>query len=253
MIDITQISAEPPEKFSKDKVKKKFKKLVERIGELAALMYAQRKYSLLVVFQGMDASGKDGSTRVVFQDCPPYLVSTKSFKKPTDEEYAHDFLWRAHKATPEKGTIKVFNRSHYEDVLIQRVHKWVDEDRVAVRMKAINAFEELLEKDNDTIVLKFCLHLTPDRQLEKLQERIDVPEKNWKHNDGDWEEREHWAAYMRCYNDVINTCNAVPWHIIPANAQWYRNYCIAKVIVETLEQLDMEYPALDSEKFKAKH
>ncbi len=244
MIKIADISSKPPKGAKKGDYKKKFEKLTERIGELQYKLRAQEKYSLLVIFQGMDSSGKDGTTRKVFAEVPPYGIGVKGFGKPTDEEFAHDFLWRVHKVTPAKGMIQVFNRSHYEDILIQRVHKWIDEKRVDARIKAINAFEELLEADNNTIVLKFFLHLSFDHQETKLQDRIDTPEKNWKHNDGDWEERKHWDEYMRCYDEVFNRCNSIPWNIIPADEQWYRNFLVAEKVVEALEALPLEFPLL---------
>lgn len=249
MIDIKTISAKPPEGAKKKEHKKKFEKMVERITELQNILYAQEKHSLLVVLQGMDSSGKDGTTRKVFGPIPAYAIGLKSFKKPTDEEFSHDFLWRVHKEMPAKGMIKIFNRSHYEDILIQRVHKWISEERVDNRIEAINALEKLVQFDNNTTILKFYLHLSHERQGEKLQERLDVPEKNWKHNDGDWKEREHWDAYMECYNDVFNRCNSPAWHIIPSDDQWYRNYCVAKIVLETLEAMDLKFPELESELF----
>ena len=167
------------------------------------------------------------------------------FKQPSSQELAHDFLWRVHKRAPAKGMIQIFNRSHYEDVLIQRVHQWISEERVDQRIEAINAFEKLLTFDNNTVIFKFYLHLSYDQQAIELQERIDEREKNWKHNPNDWKEREHWDEYMRCYEDVINRCNAVPWTIVPVDKRWYRNYIVAKTIVEKLESLNMEYPELE--------
>ncbi len=251
MTKLNKISTTAPDELSKKEVKKEFNNLCERIGELQNLMYAGGKHSLLVVLQGMDSSGKDGVTRNVFKDCAPYAISVKAFKKPSKEEMGHDFLWRVHQAAPEKGQFVVFNRSHYEDVLIQRVHGWIDEDRVKVRFRAINAFEELLKEDNNTTILKFYLHLSKDRQIEKLRERITEPTKNWKHNDGDWEQRKHWDQYMDCYEDVLDNCNHIPWEIIPADNQWYRNYLIAKKICATLEALNMEFPRLDEDEITA--
>ena len=160
----------------------------------------------------MDASGKDGAASNVFKECHPSGINVYSFKKPTEEEFAHDFLWRVHKQAPAKGMIQIFNRSQYEDVLIQRVHKWIDEETVDRRIKAINAFEELLTFDNSTIIFKFYLHLSKEQQAIELRERIDEKEKHWKHNDNDWKEREHWEEYMRCYEDVINR-SSIPWII----------------------------------------
>jgi len=169
---------------------------------------------------------------------------TYSFKKPTEEEFAHDFLWRIHKIVPGKGQIAIFNRSHYEDVLIQRVHSWISEEQVEKRMNSINAFEELLQYDNNTLIMKFFLHISYDQQTEELQERIDEPEKHYKHNAGDWEERKHWDKYMSCYEDVLNN-SKIPWHIVPVDSRWYRDYVISKTLVEALEGLGMEYPDLE--------
>ena len=243
MIKLSEISSRAPEKFTKDETKEKTKELAKEIGDLQRMMYAEGKHSLLIVFQGMDASGKDGATRKVFSKCSPTGINAYSFKKPTDLEFAHDFLWRVHQQVPQKGYVQVFNRSHYEDVLIQRVHKWIDENRVTKRIEAINAFENLIQFDNKTTILKFYMHISPERQLEKLQERIDEPAKNWKHNDGDWEERKHWDEYMRCYQDVINR-STIPWIIAPVDQRWYRDYFIATKVLEALNGMKMILPTL---------
>jgi len=248
MIKLSELSTRAPEDLLKKEVEKGTNDLYKRIGELHEMMMAGKKHSLLVVFQGMDASGKDGLTKRIFRYCSAVGVNAKGFKKPTDEEFAHDFLWRIHKHAPAKGTVQVFNRSHYEDILIQRVHGWIDEERVNVRINAINAFEDLLQKDNGTTVLKFYLHLSPERQLEKLQERLDLPRKNYKHNDGDWKERQLWDKYMECYEDAINRCNAAPWYIVPADQRWYRNFYVAQTVLKTLEDMNLEYPLLDKSK-----
>lgn len=245
MIKLSEISTLPPEHISKKDLEKETDKLTERLGELQELLFAEQKHSVLVIFQGMDASGKDGAVRNVFKDCSYNGINVYSFKKPTDEEFAHDFLWRVHQRAPAKGMIQIFNRSHYEDVLIQRVHKWISEERVDLRIDAINAFEKLLGFDNNTVIFKFYLHLSYDQQKIELQQRIDEREKNWKHNPNDWKEREHWDEYMRCYEDVINRCNAVPWTIVPVDKRWYRNYIVSKTIVEKLESLNMEFPKLE--------
>ncbi len=243
-IKISKLPSTPPKGTDEKKVRKACKDIYKEIGELHYNLVAQRKHSVLVIFQGMDATGKDGSTKNVFSECSPIGLGVKSFKKPTEEEFAHDFLWRVHKEVPAKGEIRIFNRSHYEDVLIQRVHKWIDEDTVDERFKAINAFERNLIKDNGTTILKFFLNISPERQLEKLQERIDDPEKNWKHNDGDWEQRKHWDTYMGCYEDVLNR-SEVPWHIVPVDSRWYRNYYIARIVLEALQALDITLPTID--------
>jgi PPK2 family polyphosphate:nucleotide phosphotransferase len=246
MIKLSEISTRAPENLKKSQVKKDTAAIVKKIGDLQRIMYAEKKHSLLVVFQGMDASGKDGSTRKVFRDCSPTGINAYPFKKPTDEEFAHDFLWRVHEQTPEKGFIQIFNRSHYEDILIQRVHKWISEEHVQKRMEAINAFEELLHFDNRTTIMKFYMHLSPERQKEKLQERIDDPTKNWKHNDADWKEAKLWNDYMRCYEDAINW-SKIPWIIAPVDQRWYRDYFIAKKVLAKLKSFDMKLPTLPKE------
>ncbi len=249
MIQLSKIPTKAPKGIDKDDIKKETKKMAERIADLQYVMMAEKKQSLLVIFQGMDSSGKDGATKNVFGECGPAGVNVVSFKKPTEEEFAHDFLWRVHKHAPAKGMITIFNRSHYEDVLIQRVHGWINKKRVDNRIDAINAFEELLQFDNNTTILKFYLHLSKKRQEEKLQERLDLPRKNWKHNDADWEERKHWTKYMRCYQDVINR-STIPWHVVPVDDRWYRNYCIAKIVLKTMEGFKCKFPPLETERFK---
>jgi len=246
MIKLSDIPTSAPDNVNEKDIRKKTSKIAKKIEDLQSIMYAEGKHSLLVVFQGMDSSGKDGATRETFKYCSPSGVSAYSFKKPTDEEFGHDFLWRISKQAPQKGQIKVFIRSHYEDVLIQRVHGWIDEKRVSKRIDAINAWEDLLQFDNNTTVLKFYMHLSKDRQLEKLTERIEVPRKQFKHNDSDWEERNHWDKYRAAYEDVINR-STTPWIIAPVDQRWYRNYFIAKKVLETLEGMNLEYPKLKTE------
>ena len=245
---LSKISTKPPKGTNKSETKGKFREMSREIGDLQHKLYAEDKRSMLVVFQGMDASGKDGATRKVFRFCSPSGIDAHAFRKPSDEEFAHDFLWRVHKLTPAKGQIAIFNRSHYEDILIQRVHKWIDEDHVDKRIKAINAFEQLLIDDNETTILKFYMHISEERQKEKLQERIDRPEKNWKHNDRDWEERKHWKEYMRCYEEVLSRCNVVPWEIVPADSRWYRDFYVARKVLEVMRNMDIQLPVLPSEK-----
>ena len=247
MIDLSKISTRAPKGLDKDEIKKETWMIAEEIGALAEVMKAEKKNSLLIVFQGMDSSGKDGATEHVFGATSPSHVSVKGFKKPTDEEFAHDFLWRVTKEAPAKGMIKVFVRSHYEDILIQRVHKWIDEDRVSQRINAINCWENILIQDNNTTVLKFYMHLSHEKQGEKLQERIDRPEKNWKHNPGDWEERKLWDKYRWAYEEVINR-SSVPWIIAPVDQRWYRNYFIATKVLEAMKAMNMKSPTIEDGK-----
>lgn len=241
MIKLSEISTRSPESLSKKEAKKVTKENCKRIGELQHILYAEEKHSVLVILQGMDASGKDGAVRNVFRYCSPTGIDVYGFKKPTEEEFEHDFLWRVHKKVPKKGMVQIFNRSHYEDILIQRVHKWIDEVKVEKRMAAINAFEELLQFDNNTVIFKFYMHLSQDQQKLELKERLEDPSKYWKHNPGDWEEAKLWDEYMKCYEYAINN-STVPWHIIPVDQRWYRDYLISKIMVETLEKLNMKLP-----------
>ncbi len=243
-INLNSISTNPSKEINKAKTKKETELLKEKIADLAHTLMAEKQQAILLVLQGMDSSGKDGATKKVFSKCSPHVVKAFPFKKPTDEEFAHDFLWRAHKRAPAKGEIVIWTRSHYEDILIQRVHNWIDQDTVEARMDAINDFEDLLLKHNNTQIIKCYLHLSPERQLEKLQERIDIPEKNWKHNDGDWEERKHWKSYRSAYEYAINK-SKIPWHIVPVDRRWYRDYCVATIVYDTLKSMNPQYPILD--------
>ncbi len=246
-IKLADISTLPPKDVEEEAIREKTKKLVDKIGKLHHKLVASKKHAVLVIFQGMDASGKDGAVKNVFQECFLNGICLHSFKKPSEEEMAHDFLWRIHQHVPPKGMVHIFNRSHYEDVLIQRVHKWIDEERVDKRIAAINAFEELLAFDNNTVVLKFYLHLSYEQQELELQERIDETDKHWKHNDGDWEERKLWPEYMSAYEDVMNR-STIPWTIVPVDKRWYRDFVIATTIVEALEALNLKFPPLVTEK-----
>jgi PPK2 family polyphosphate:nucleotide phosphotransferase len=241
-IKLSDYSTDAPKGVDEQKIRDKTKELAKEIAALQYDLYKESKQALLVIFQGMDASGKDGSTRNVFRYCGPTGISAHSFKKPTDLEFSHDFLWRVNKITPAKGEITIFNRSHYEDILIQRVHGWIDNKRAKARIDAINAWETLLTKDNNTRILKFYMHISPERQLEKLQERIDDPTKNWKHKAQDWEERKLWDKYMKYYQEAINKCDAVPWIIAPVDQRWYRNYFVAEKVLKTLKAMKIKVP-----------
>jgi len=221
-------------------------KLEDRLGELQGLLFADHQHSLLVVLQGMDTSGKDGTVRHVMHGVSPLGVRAIQFKKPTPIESDHDFLWRAHLQTPGKGEIVFFNRSHYEDVLIVRVHEWIDEHECRRHFDRINEFERLLT-DNGTIVLKFFLHISKDEQRKRLRDRVDDPSKRWKFQFGDLDERKLWEEYQAAYEEAIaNTATKhAPWIIVPADHKWVRNYVVAKTIVDTLKDLDMHYPDPD--------
>jgi PPK2 family polyphosphate:nucleotide phosphotransferase len=245
-IKLKDIDTRAPEKLDKEATKLETAKLKEKLEKLQNLMFAESKHAILVVLQGMDASGKDGAIRYVFEVVNPMGCRVFSFKEPTELETKHDFLWRVHQHTPEKGLIHIFNRSHYEDVLIQRVHKWVDDKVIEQRYRHINNFESLLA-DSGVEILKFYLHISKDEQLKRLNERMSDTAKMWKYNENDLKEREYWSKYMEAYEDVFENCSNIKWHIIPADNNWYKEYLIAKKIVETLESLNMKFPGLKSE------
>jgi PPK2 family polyphosphate:nucleotide phosphotransferase len=209
------------------------KALNEELSNLQELLAAARLHSLLIILQGMDTSGKDGTIRHVLSHVNPQGCTVQSFKAPTEEEQEHDFLWRIHKAAPRKGMIGIFNRSHYEDVLIVRVHNLVPEEVWSQRYKAINQFEKLLA-DNNTIILKFYLHISAKEQERRLLEREQDSSKAWKVAVGDWKEREFWKQYQLAYEDALSKCSAIPWYIVPADHKWYRNLAIAKTLVKTM-------------------
>ncbi len=243
-VKLSAISTRAPKNINKEKIKAKTGKLLLELDELQNLLIAESKHALLVIIQGMDASGKDGALRNVFGSLNPLGVSVKSYKAPTAEELSHDFLWRVHAHAPAKGMIMIFNRSHYEDVLITRVHGWCDDATAVKRMKAINDFEDLLVNHNNTQILKFYLHISPEEQQERLKERTHDPTKMWKYNEKDFEEAKLWKKYMSYYQECFNTCNKVPWHIIPSNQNWYKEYLIATAVHTTLTNLKMQYPGL---------
>jgi PPK2 family polyphosphate:nucleotide phosphotransferase len=237
-----KISTLPP-KCDKKKIKEETQKYIEIMRERQHILYAQSKYSLLIIFQGMDASGKDGATKAVFSSVNPQGVSVTSFKKPSDIESAHDFLWRIHQQCPEKGMIKIFNRSHYEDVLIPSIYGTLDKKFIEKRKKYINEFEKMLE-DNGTKVLKFYLHISEEEQQKRFKERLTNPSKNWKHNPSDAETAKHWPAFKKVYQNIFEECGDVSWNIVPADKNWYKEYVIAKKIAETLQDLDLKFPKL---------
>ena len=213
------------------------------LGHLGYKLYAEGKRSVLIVLQAMDTAGKDGVIRHVLTGLNPQGVKTTSFKVPTPIEAAHDFLWRVHMATPAVGEIGVFNRSHYEDVLVQRVRKIVPEKVWKQRYNQINEFEELLAENRTTIV-KFFLHISKDEQAKRIRDRIKDDEKNWKFSKSDLEERKLWEDYMAAYETALDKCNAdhAPWYIIPSNKKWFRNLATSEILVETLTKMDPKIP-----------
>jgi PPK2 family polyphosphate:nucleotide phosphotransferase len=243
-IKLSAISTRAPKSFNKEKTKATTAKLLEELDELQNLLIAESKHSLLVIIQGMDASGKDGALRDVFGSLNPLGVSVSSWKAPTPEELSHDFLWRIHQEAPAKGMIKIFNRSHYEDILITRVHRWCDDATAQKRIKAINDFEQLLTEHNHTKILKFYLHISPQEQQERLKERTHDPRKMWKYNEKDFEEAKLWKQYMKYYEEAFNKCNHIPWTIVPSDQNWYKEYIITQKVIDTLKALKMQYPGM---------
>lgn len=228
---------------SKKAAKAELKELRDRLRDLQEVLYAEDKHRLLIVLQAMDTGGKDGAIKKVMRGVNPQGIPVSNFKVPTTEELAHDFLWRVHKQAPARREIGIFNRSHYEDVLVVRVHNLVPESVWSRRYEQINQFEKLLA-DTGTTILKFYLHISKAEQKERLEARRDTPDKQWKFSLGDLAERQHWDDYMRAYEDALTRCSTdwAPWYIVPANHKWYRNVVIARTIVQTLESLDMQYP-----------
>ncbi len=234
--------------------KDKLEELTARLGELQSLMYAQGKQRLLVVLQGMDTAGKDSTIRRVFDAVNPQGVRVASFKAPTPFELAHDYLWRVHDKVPATGEIVIFNRSHYEDVLVVRVHQLVPQEVWSKRYRQINDFERMLSETGTTI-LKFFLHISKDEQRQRLLDRLDEPAKNWKFNPEDLKERDLWDDYQKAYQAMLEktSTEAAPWIVVPANRKWYRDLIVTAALVDTLKGLKMEYPkpAEDLEKYRA--
>jgi PPK2 family polyphosphate:nucleotide phosphotransferase len=228
---------------SKSEAKAERKRNTQRLQELQEVMWAEGKHALLIVLQAMDAGGKDGTIKHVMSGVNPQGCHVTSFKVPTKEELAHDYLWRIHKATPRRGYIGIFNRSHYEDVLVVRVHNLVPEDVWRQRYQQINHFEKLLA-DTGTTILKFFLYISKDEQKERFEARLADPRKNWKFSMGDVEERGRWDDYVSAFEDALSKCSTpwAPWYVVPANCKWYRNLAVSEVIIDALEKLDMRYP-----------
>jgi PPK2 family polyphosphate:nucleotide phosphotransferase len=215
----------------------------QRLFELQELLYADASHALLVVLQGLDAGGKDGTIRHIFTGVNPQGCQVTSFKEPTPEELRHDFLWRIHRAVPAHGMIGIFNRSHYEDVLVVRVHGSLSKKELARRFDEINAFEKMLVR-NGVVILKFFLHISKGEQRDRLQTRLDDPTKFWKASPSDMKERMYWDKYVEAYEDVFShsSSESAPWYIIPANKKWYRNVRISQILVDTLTGLKLKYP-----------
>ncbi len=231
--------------FTKDMADRQLVKYRAKLDQLQELLYAGHQHSLLIVLQAMDAGGKDGTIRHVMEGVNPQSCDVASFKAPTALELGHDFLWRVHKVVPIKGSIGIFNRSHYEDVLIARVHKLVPKSVWSKRYAHINDFERMLA-DSGVKILKFFLHISKDEQKRRFEERLTDPNKRWKVSPADFAERKLWDQYMIAFEAALSKCSFdwAPWYVIPANKKWFRDYAVSQIIVEALESLDMEYPKI---------
>ena len=227
----------------KDEARDKLLELNDRLEALQELLWAEHRHRVLVVLQAMDAGGKDGTSRRVLEGVNPSGVRVASFKKPSSRELAHDYLWRAHAAVPSDGELVIFNRSHYEDVLVVRVMDLVDEDRWSKRFRHIVEFEQMLA-DEGTTIIKLFLHISKEEQKERLQARLDEPDKNWKFDEGDLGPRSRWDDYQEAFEDAISATSTddAPWYVIPADRKWYRNLAVSEILIQTLENLEMSYP-----------
>jgi PPK2 family polyphosphate:nucleotide phosphotransferase len=235
---------DPDDTFGRKRDDKAHEKRLNRLRELQHLLYADKRYSLLIVLQGLDAAGKDGTIRHVMSGVNPQGCEVSSFKAPTAEQLARDFLWRIHRAVPARGNIGIFNRSHYEDVLIVRVHDLVPKSVWKHRYKHINDFERMLT-ENGVTILKFFLHISREEQRKRFEARIQDSSRNWKLSLPDFEERQHWDNYTAAYEDALTKCSTkeAPWYVIPANRKWFRNYLVAELVVQALDGMRLKYPA----------
>lgn len=226
---------------------------LERLRDRQRLLYADGRHAMLVVLQAMDTGGKDGTIRHVMSGLNPVACAVTSFKVPSDEERAHDFLWRIHKAVPPHGSIGVFNRSQYEDVLVVRVRELVPPEVWRARYEQINEFERILSR-NGVAIVKFFLHISKGEQKRRLQARLDDPEKNWKFNEADLEERKLWGDYIEAYEDALNRCSTewAPWYVVPANVKWARDAMVARVLVETMDSMSLRHPKVSKKVAKTK-
>ena len=229
---------------SRESAQPEIQKHIQKMQELQYLMYAENKHSLLIVLQGLDAAGKDGVVRHVLTGMNPSGCVAVNFKQPTAEDLDHDFLWRVHPHVPGKGSVAIFNRSHYEDVLVARVHNLVPEKVWSKRYGQINDFEQLIATENNTTILKFFLHISKEEQLERFKKRLDDPARQWKISDSDYKERDYWKDYIAAFEDVLSKTSTerAPWFIIPSNHKWFRDLSISKIIASTMEEMDMHFP-----------
>lgn len=242
MFNLNEISTNPPDTFNKKDAEKKTEHLKEKMFDLQNILFAEKKHSLLIILQGMDAAGKDGTVKHVFSSMNPMGVNVTAFKAPTAEECSHDFLWRIHRNVPALGMIQIFNRSHYEDILVPTVHKTVDKSIIVRRYEIINSFEKNLT-DCGTVILKFYLHISKKEQMKRIDGRQTIQQKKWKYDPADSAEEGNRDKYMKIYEKIFRECSKeLPWIIVPADHKWYRNYVIADVIVSAMKDLKMKYP-----------
>jgi PPK2 family polyphosphate:nucleotide phosphotransferase len=243
-ISLSEISTFPEKKLRKEKVLKKNEELIRKLSNIQNRLYAQKKYAVLIIIQGMDASGKDGAIKSVFSGVNPAGCNVKSFKEPTPEEEAHHFLWRVNKECPAKGMMMIFNRSHYEEILEPAVKNEKSDKLIKERCEEINAFEKGLSNDN-TIIFKFYLHVSHSEQLKRLKERKTDEHKRWKYQKKDISAIAKHKEYKEIYESIFRHCSdIVPWHIIPSDKNWYKNYCILNILVDKLEKYDIKYPVI---------
>jgi PPK2 family polyphosphate:nucleotide phosphotransferase len=237
MNTLNDISVEPVNNLSKDVAKEALKKLRKELFELQNKFYADGRFALLIILQGMDTSGKDGTIRHVFSS----MNQVKSFKKPTEEELSHDFLWRVYSHVPPKGVIQIFNRSYYEDIIMPIIENKSSDKMMIHRCKLIKNLEEHFELNNITVI-KMFLHISKEEQEKRIKERLTKPHKRWKYSKEDTNVAKLWHKYQTAYNSIINNCDSPDWNIIPANKKWYRNYQVAKILTEHLKNLNLKYP-----------
>ncbi len=241
MTKLKNFPTSPSEKFSKQKCNKELEGFHKKLFDLQNVFYADARFALLIIFQGVDTSGKDGSIRHVMTSMNPMGVQVKPFKKPLEEELTHDFLWRVYPHFPAKGMIKVFNRSYYEDILVPSIENKLSKENLHHRCQLLNSLEQHLKLSN-THVLKFFLHISKEEQKKRIKERLTQPHKRWKYAKEDEAAADKWDDYMEVYDMIINKCNEHPWHIIPADKRWYRNFAVAKVLTNHLESLHLKFP-----------
>jgi PPK2 family polyphosphate:nucleotide phosphotransferase len=246
--DLRDYSTDKTPGIGREEGEREFAKLQVRLNELQDLLLADRRFAILVILEAVDAGGKDGTIKAVFEEVGPLGCNVHSFGVPSEEEQAHDYLWRCHSRLPALGQLTIFNRSYYEDVLVVRVRGYEQEERWRKRYDQINHFERMLTEEG-TVILKFFLHISKEEQRVRLQERVDDPAKRWKFHKRDLEDRALWDDYQRAFEDMVERCNTeqAPWHVIPGDKNWYRNLLVARTIVARLEKLDLRYPEAEEE------